>query len=206
MKLYFFPGACSIGIHVLLEEIGKPYETVKIDLRAGEHFKPDYLAVNPKHKVPALQRDDGSILTEFPAIAYWLAATNPQAGLLPPDPDHAARALEFTDYIVSTMHMQGFQRIFRPAAFTPNAADEEKIRARGHEIFAEGFSFIDPALAGNEYLVGRYSFADAALFYVCFWAVASLKMTLPTHCAAHYARMRARPAVGRVLQAEGFPA
>jgi glutathione S-transferase len=206
MKLYLSPGACSIGIHVLLEEIGKPYETVNINLRAGEQVQPAYSAINPKHKVPALQRDDGSVLTEFPAIAYWLAATYPQAALLPTDPGHTARAIEYTDYIVSTMHMQGFQRIFRPTNFTPSAADEEKVRDRGKDIFAKGFSVINHSLDGHDYLVGKFSFADAALFYVSFWAVANLKMQLPERCAAHYARMLARPSVTRVMQAEGFVA
>ena len=73
MKLMFAPGACSIGIHVLLEEIGKPYETQRVNLQEGAQYKPDFTTINPKSKVPTLVRDDGSVLTEFPAIAYWLA-------------------------------------------------------------------------------------------------------------------------------------
>ena len=77
MKLFYAPGACSIGIHVLLEEIGKPYEAQLVNLREGGQFKPDFTAVNPKSKVPTLVPDDGSVLTEYPAIAYYLARTNP---------------------------------------------------------------------------------------------------------------------------------
>ena len=77
MKLMYSPGACSIGIHVLLEEIGKPYEAQLVNLREGAQFKPEFTAVNPKSKVPTVVRDDGSVLTEYPAIAYWLARTNP---------------------------------------------------------------------------------------------------------------------------------
>jgi glutathione S-transferase len=73
MKLYYMPGACSIGIHVLLEEIGKPYDLQKIDGAKQEQYGPDFVKINPKSKVPTLQRDDGSVLTEFPAIATWLA-------------------------------------------------------------------------------------------------------------------------------------
>ncbi len=87
MKLFYAPGACSLGIHVLLEEIGKPYETAVVKFAEGAQYKPDFTAINPKSKVPTLVRDDGSVLTEFPAIAYWLARTNPQAKLLPDDPD-----------------------------------------------------------------------------------------------------------------------
>src|SRR3954469_13796286 len=98
MKLYYAPGACPIGIHVLLEEIGKPYEAVALNFRDAEQYKPEFTAINPKSKVPTLVRDDGSLLTEYPAIAYWLARTNPAAGLLPEDVDQQARVLELTDY------------------------------------------------------------------------------------------------------------
>jgi glutathione S-transferase len=135
MKLYYAPGACSIGIHVLLEEIGKPYEAVALNFRDAEQYKPGFTAINPKSKVPTLVRDDGSVLTEYPAIAYWLARTNPTAGLLPDDVDQQARVLELTDYAVATIHMQGFGRLFRPAAFTPNAADEETVKTRGKEVW-----------------------------------------------------------------------
>jgi glutathione S-transferase len=114
MKLLFAPGTCSLGIHLLLEEIGKPYETQRVNLQEGAQHKPDFTSVNPKSKVPTLVRDDGSVLTEFPAIAFWLARTNPEAKLPPDDPDGQARALEAKDYVVGTMHPQGLGRIFRP--------------------------------------------------------------------------------------------
>jgi glutathione S-transferase len=206
MKLMYAPGACSLGIHVLLEEIGKPYDTQAVDLRGGGQFKPEFTAVNPKSKVPTLLRDDGSVLTEFPAIAFWLARTNPDRKLLPDDADGQARALEAMDYVVATMHMQGFTRIFRPTNFAPNAADEEAVKARGREIFEKGLGVLDKALAGKDYVVGQFSIADAALFYVEFWAAARLKLNLPANVAAHYQRMLARPAVQRALQAEGLSA
>jgi len=106
MKLYYSPGACSVGIHVLLEEIGAPYEAVLVNLKEGAQFKPEFAGLNPKSKVPALERDDGSILTEYPAIAFWLASRFPTAGLMPSGMDAQARALECTDYCVATMHMQ----------------------------------------------------------------------------------------------------
>ena len=80
MKLYYAPGVCSIGIHVLLEEIGKPYDLQTVNLREGAQYKPEFTQVSAKSKVPALERDDGSILTEFPVIARWLGR---QANLLP---------------------------------------------------------------------------------------------------------------------------
>jgi glutathione S-transferase len=203
MKLYFAPGACSIGIHVLLEEIGKPYESERVNLQQGEQYKPPFSAVNPKSKVPALVRDDGSLLTEFPAIAYWLAKANPYANLLPDDIDLQARALELTDYVVATIHMQGFARQFRSSAFTPNAADEDAVKARGRDIAEKGFALLHQALEGKDYAVGKFSIADAAVFYVEFWSK-RVGMTLPANCAAHLDRMLARPAVQRVMQQEGL--
>jgi len=204
MKLYYSPGACSIGIHVLLEEIGKPYEAVLVNTREGAQFKPEYVAINPKSKVPALMRDDGSVLTEYPAIAFWLARTNPEAKLLPNDPESQARALEAIDYCVATMHMQGFSRIFRPANFSANEADHEAVKARGEEIFSKGLALMDKALQGKDYLLGQFSIADSALFYCCFWWADRLKKELPPNVAAHYARMKARPAVQRTFKAEGL--
>jgi len=103
MKLYYAPGACSIGIHVLLEEIGKPYQAEAVNFREGAQYKPPYTGINPKSKVPTLERDDGSILTEFPVIARWLALTNPQANLIPKDEETDIRATEVMEYAVGTI-------------------------------------------------------------------------------------------------------
>jgi glutathione S-transferase len=203
LKLYYSPGACSLGIHALLEELGVPYEKQLVSLKDGEHRKPAYIAVNPKAKIPALQRDDGSILTEWPAIATWLARTNPKSAMIPQDPDAEARALEAVDYIVSTMHMQGFARMVRPENFGPSASDQDAVKARGLEIFTNGFKLIDRSLEGREYLAGAYSIADTALLFVCNWAN-RIQVPLPTNVAAHYARMKQRPAVQRALTAEGI--
>ena len=106
MKLYYAPGACSIGIHVLLEEIGKPYEAVKLNLQEGQQYKPEFTGVNPKSKVPTLQRDDGSVLTEYPAIAFWLASANPDAKLMPQGADGLAKvASEAPDLVLSDWNM-----------------------------------------------------------------------------------------------------
>jgi glutathione S-transferase len=203
MKLYYAPGACSIGIHVLLEEIGKPYEAEAVNLREGAQYKADFTAINAKSKVPTLARDDGSVLTEFPAIAYWLARNNPFANLLPDNIDLQAKVFELMDYAVATIHMQGFTRQFRAANFTPNPADEEAVKAKGKEIAARGFELLDKALDGKEYAVGPFSIADAAIFYVELWST-RFAMTLPSNCAAHLDRMMARPAVKRVMQQEGL--
>lgn len=206
MKLFYGPGTCAIGIHLILEEIGKPYDLQKIDFATKEQYSDAYKAINPKSKVPALERDDDSILTEFPAIATWLAKTNPDAKLLPDDIDGQVRALEAIDYVVATVHMQGFGRLFRPENFSTNPADQDAVKARGKDIVTTAFGLMDKALDGKDYLLGAFSVADAALFYTEFWATERLKLALPANCAAHYARMKARPAVKRAMIAEGFAA
>jgi len=204
MKLFYAPGACSIGIHVLLEEIGKPYEAKALNTKEGEQFKPDFTSLNPKSKVPTLVKDDGGVVTEYPAIALWLATTFPEAKLLPAGADQLAKALEYTDFAVATLHMQGFSRIFRPGNFAPNEADHAAVKAKGEEIFRKGLAVFDKALEGKDYLLGDFSFADSALFYVSFWWNGRLNNELPPNVAAHYARMKARPAVQRTMAAEGL--
>lgn len=203
MKLYYSPGACSLGIHVLLEETGPPYELQRLNFAAGEQYQPAFTAINPKSKVPTLVRDDGSVLTEFPAIAWWLALTFPEAKLLPEGTERQVRALEAMDYVVGTLHGQGFGRMFRPMKFTPTEADHDKVKAQGREIFESGMRLMDGVLAGQEWLVGSFSVADAALFYVEHWA-GRLHVPLPANCAAHMARMLARPAVQRAMEQEGI--
>jgi glutathione S-transferase len=202
MDLYSAPGACSIGIHVILAEIGKPFTLRKLDFARSEQHAAEFTRINPKGKVPTLIRDDGSVLTEFPAIATWLALTNRHKHLLPEDLDGRTRALEALDYVVATIHMQGFGRLFRPENFGPSEAGHDAVKARGREIAGQGFLLMDRALDRKDYLLGGFSVADAALFYVELWAD-RLKLRLPANCEAHYARMRNRRSARRVLEAEG---
>jgi len=203
IKFYMTPGSCSTGIHILLEELDLPFEVTIVNLPRGDHLKPDYLAINPKAAIPTLVRDDGSALTEFQAIAWWLARSHPKAKLLPGDVDGEARVIETMDFVVGTLHGQGYTRIFTTANFTPNEADHEAVKARGREIVVQGFAIMNDALAGRDYVAGDFSIADVALFYVEFWAD-KIGIALPEHCHTHYQRMRARPAVQRVLREEGY--
>jgi glutathione S-transferase len=203
MKLYYAPGACSIGIHVLLEEVGKPYDMEAVNLREGAQYQAPFTSVNPKSKVPTFVRDDGTVMTEFPAIAYWLARSNPFANLLPDSIDLQAKALELTDYAVATIHMQGFGRQFRASNFTPNPADEDAVKTKGKEIAEKGFALVDKALEGKDYAVGSFSIADSAIFYTELWAK-RVGLPLPANCAAHLDRMLARPSTQRVMQQEGL--
>lgn len=203
MKFYMTPGSCSTGIHILLEELELLFEVYIVNLPAGDQYKPAYVAINPKSTIPTLVRDDGRALTEFQAIAYWLARSYPKAQLLPGDHDGDALVMETMDYVVGTLHMQGFTRIFTTDNYIFDQADAVRVKAQGEVIVKKGLAILDKVIAGKEYVAGNFSIADAALFYVEFWAD-KLKIKLPDNCLAHYQRMLTRPAVRRVLQEEGY--
>ena len=203
MKFHMTPGSCSTGIHILLEELELPFEVYLVNLMAGDQHKPEYLAINPKGTIPTLVRDDGSAITEFQAIAWWLARRYPKAKLLPDDLDSEMRVLETLDYVVGTLHGQGYTRIFTTNNYSANEAEHAAIQARGREIVSAGFDVMNTLLAGKDYVAGSFSIADAALFYVEFWAD-KIKLALPPNCLVHYQRMLLRPAVRQVLLEEGY--
>ncbi len=204
MKLYYSPNSCALAIHILLEDIGKPYTLELVDLRSGAQYKQPYISLNPKGKVPALLRDDGSLLTELPAIAWYLARSNPALGLIPDSIEGESRLLELLDYMVATVHMRGFTRIFRTAAFTPTTADEPAVQQTGKDIVRDGLKLLSHALGAKAYLLGDYTIADTVLFYLEDWATRRVQLPVPENLAGHAARMRARPAVQRALAAEGL--
>jgi len=119
MKLYWGAGTCAIGIHILLEEAGLASETEQVDVGGGEARQPFFQDINPEGKVPTLVRDDGSVLTEFSAIATWIARRAPEVGLSPDNYEAEARAVEVMAYVEGTIHGQGFGRLFAPAIFGP---------------------------------------------------------------------------------------
>jgi glutathione S-transferase len=207
MKLYWGKHTCAIGIHMLLEEIGKPYETERIDVGGGDTHQPLFLAVNPKGKVPTLLRDDGSVLTEFTAIAVWLALTNPTSNLWPDDPEQQARALEVLAYVEGTVHGQGYARIFKPEAFEPQdlmhetlGLGQSAVKKQGQLIVEMGFAILDPQLGRHRFAAGAsITVADFALFYAEHWAKGNA-VTLPINIEAHYQRMLSRRAVHSIAE------
>jgi glutathione S-transferase len=210
MKLFWGGGSCAIGIHILLEEAGLAYETERLDVAGGETRQAPFQAINPKGKVGTLVRDDGSVLTEFGAIATWIARQAPEIGLLPDDADEEARAVEVLSYVEGTIHAQGFARIFAPQVFEPQdvvhgtlGVGADGVRQKGRDIVERGFGILDPVLAAHDFAAGdRFTVADAALFYVERWTPKQ-KITLPVHVQRHYDRMLSRPAIRKVRQAWG---
>lgn len=203
MKFYMTPGSCSTGIHILLEETGLVFEAHLINLMAGDNHKDEYLALNPKGTIPTLLLDDGTVLTDFTTIAWWLGRNHPRRKLLPESLADELRVLEVMNYAVNTIHGQGFTRIFTTDNYSDNEAEHAAIAQRGRAIVERGFVYINALLEDGDYVAGQFSIADAALFYVEFWADRT-EIPLPANCDAHYRRMLQRPLVQQVLLEEGY--
>ncbi|MBU1364143.1 MAG: glutathione transferase GstA [Gammaproteobacteria bacterium] len=200
MKLYYATGACSLSPHIVLSELGLPYELVRVEL--STHLTADgrdYTAINPKGYVPAVELDDGQLLTEGPAIVQYLADQKPAAGLLPPAGTlERARVQEWLTFIGTELH-----RNFTPL-FNPKASADWKAAATAN--IERRFGFVEKALAGRDYLTGgSFCVADAYLFTVVNWTK-FVKIDLapwPTLAAFHQ-RVMARAAVQKALREEGL--
>ncbi|MGD9864576.1 MAG: glutathione S-transferase family protein [Pseudodonghicola sp.] len=199
LDLFHAPGSCSLGIRVILEEIGAPYALHQIDLAKGEQRGEAYRRLNPKGKVPALRLPDGTVLTEFQAIAFWLAQSHPWAALLPAGIEAQARACEALDFMVGSLHMRGFTLALVPGKFVTDPQAQAELRAHGLTVAAEGLAHLAQVMGDADWLLGDYGIADAALFYLISWAERA-GMALPENLAGFHRRMLARPAVQRALE------
>jgi glutathione S-transferase len=203
MKFFYTPGSCSTGIHILLEELELVFEAHLVNLIADEQNHKDYQSINPKSSIPALQLDDGTVITEFQAIAWHLARKYPGAGLFPDELSAQVKTIEVMDYVIGTIHAQGFARIFTTEQFCSNQIEHQAIKDKGLEIIQKAFDIIDHILTDKDYVTGNFSIADSALFYVEFWADKT-NIKLPGNCRRHYQNMCSRPVVQRVLMEEGY--
>ncbi|MFZ2973908.1 MAG: glutathione transferase GstA [Ferribacterium limneticum] len=200
MKLYYATGACSLSPHIVLSELGLPYELVRVEL--STHLTADgrdYTAINPKGYVPALELDDGQLLTEGPAIVQYLADQKPSAGLLPPAGTlERARVQEWLTFIGTELHKN-----FSPL-FNPNASADGKAAALSN--IERRFGFVEKALAGRDYLTGgSFCVADAYLFTVVNWTkFVKIDLAPWPLLAAFHQRVMARAAVQTALREEGL--
>lgn len=209
-RLYTSPGACSLGPHLLLEELGVSYEPVRVSVHAGDQRKPEYLAVNPRGRVPALAFDvegETRVLTESVAILQFLALRHLDKGFLPRDVEQQARALEWLCWLTSSLHQAGFRLFMRPESFTTDAAGAPAIKARGVEVVRAGYADIEQRLGANAWALGAdYSIVDMALLVHYRWgnrAGHAMRADFPRF-AALIDKVRDRPAVARVIAAEGI--
>lgn len=199
MKLYFSPGACSLSPHIVLREAGFTFTTEKVDLRAGKFSGGDYAKINPKGYVPALELDNGEILTEGAALVQYLADKKPETALLPAvGTMERARCIEWLTYISTELH-KNFSPLWNPAI-------TEGERTKALDLLGKRIGFVNDALKGRDYLLGSaFSVADAYLFTVMGWA-GHLKMDTKAwpNVEAFQARVAKRPKVQEAMKAEGL--
>jgi glutathione S-transferase len=206
--LYFGPGACSMAPHIVLNEIGVDYQPNKLNLAEKQQYTPEYLAINPKGRVPVL-KIDGFTLTEVPALLTYLGQRFPQAGLLPNGGKAMGRVFEWLAYCSSTVH-PAYAHLRRPERYADDTAVHPSLQAKGEATFMDCIGYIDRKLEGQQYAAGdTYTIADAYLLVFFGWANSMKKCdmnkTYPNY-AAWARRVLQRPAVKKVIEMEGTQA
>lgn len=201
MKLYYKPGACSLASHIVLHELGQPHQIEKVDTAAGRtESGRDYRAINPRGVVPALELDDGEVLTEGPAILQYLADSAGNESLAPkPGTLARARVQEVLNFTGTSLH----------AAFTPlfKPDSDEATKAKARENATRNMDFLERRLSdGGPFLTGEdFSVADAYAFVVANWAPrVGLPLDRWPNIAAFVQRVAQRPAAEKAMKAEGL--
>jgi glutathione S-transferase len=200
MKLYFATGTCSLSPHIVLLEAGLSFDQEKVNLANKTTASgADYRSINPKGYVPALQLDNGEVLTEGPAIVQYVADQVPQKQLVPAAGSmERYRLIEWLNFISTEIH-KGFSPLFKPTT-----SDEMKQTVR--DTLALRFDIVEKQLQSNDYITGnQFSVADAYLFTVLSWA-RPLKLDLSRWPAvqSYLPRVAARPTVHAAMVAEGL--
>ena len=169
MQLFFAKGTISIAVAIALEEAGLPYDPVKVDFATAEQTKPDYLALNPKGRVPLLITDAGARLTETGAILDYIAAIAPNAALVPQDPELAAHMRSVMYYLASTMHVNHAHKM-RGHRWANEASSHADMTAKVPETMGQSAGFIEANAFKGPFVTGdALTIADPYLFVVCNW-------------------------------------
>jgi glutathione S-transferase len=203
LALYFSPGACSTASHIGLEEAGAQYEERPTLLAKGEHKTPEYMKINPRGKVPALEID-GKVITENTAILTYIARRFPEKKLLPEDPVALAQCISTMAWLSNSVH-PAFAHVFKAEKFASTEAGQADVKETGKKTFFEALKEVDSMLAGKQWIMGdQFTVADAYALVFYGWGV---RIELPVKELANYTawkdRMLARPAVRKVLESEG---
>jgi glutathione S-transferase len=203
LTLYYAPNTCALATHIALEEAGATYETVRLDFRAGEQRGADYLAVNPKGRVPSLATP-GGVLTETPALLAYVAQTHPEARLAPADPFALAEAQAFNSYLCSTVHVAHAHRM-RGARWADDEAAFEAMRRKVPQSVGDAFALIEHGMLKRPWVLGEaYSICDGYLFTLAQWLEGDGVDLSRLPCVLeHRARVGERAATRRALAAEG---
>ncbi|MGN6580260.1 MAG: glutathione S-transferase family protein [Bordetella sp.] len=206
--LYYSPGACSLAVHIVLEELDAPYRLECVSVADGETAREPYLNINPKGRVPALAiKEEGRVLTELPAILDYLAHSDPAGRLLPGGGAlPQARREEWLAWLSGWVHAVGFGLLWRPGRFDTDPAHYDALHAMGRRTIEKAFQDIERQLAdGRQWAVAEgYSVVDPFLLVLFRWGNRiglAMHQAFPAW-AALCAKLLQRPAVVRALEQE----
>jgi glutathione S-transferase len=201
LTLYYAPQTCALVPYVTLTEADAEFEVRNINNRAGQNRSPEFLAVNPKHKVPVLIID-GEPLTENVAIQIWIARRFPGARLLPADPAEEIKAISLMAWCASGIHPHLTPNA-RPQNYCDLPGSEESVKRVANKLLFEDFAIADERLAGREWFFAHFTAVDAYFFW-CFRRALSFKLDVSgfRNCVAHFERMQSRASVQQVVAHE----
>lgn len=203
MKLYYTPGTCSLSPHIVAREAGIRLDLEKVDIKVRPHRTEsgvDYTRINPNGYVPALELDDGSVLTEGVAIVQFLADLAPDSGLAPPDGTRERYRLQaWLTFISAELH-----KMFSPWLFHPEYGEQAQAAAR--DRIAVRLARLDEHLSCSAFLLGdRFTAADAYCFAIVSWSnLFQIDLEPYPNLDAYQSRIAARPGVREAMQAEGL--
>ncbi len=204
MKLYYSPGACSFAPHIVLEEIGQPYEIELVSTMDGSTQKDKFLSLNPKGRVPLLSNVDVNV-TEASAIMTYLALSSPSSNLIGNAPLQFARTIEWMNWL-ATIHAQAIAQNWRAERFSNDENAHEGIREKGMECLLEACTQIDNKLEHKQWAVGaQYSIVDPYLLVFFRWGNRlGVNMRKYEYWTKHAEEMEKRSAVQTVLAVENI--
>jgi len=199
LQLFYAPQTCATVPFITLTEAGAAFEVINVNSRSGDLKKPEFLKLNPKHKVPVLVID-GEPLTENVAIQIWIARQFPQAQLLTADPKTEIKVISLMAWCASGIHPHLTPNA-RPGNYCDLPGSEESVRRVGNVMLFEDFKIANELLAGRDWFFDRFTAADA-YFYWCFMRAISFKLDLAAfpNCHAHHQRMLGRPSVQKLVE------
>ena len=202
LKLFYALNTCALASHITLEEAQAQYEAVRLDFSKNDQNKPEYLAINPKARVPALVTDRG-VLTETPAMLAFIAQSFPEAKLAPSDAFAFAQAQSFNSYLCSTVHINHAHKMRGPRWATEESSFAD-MKRKVPQTMAACFALIERDMVKGPWVMGeQYTICDPYLFTLASWLEGdSVDIAQFPKVADHYKRMSARPAVQKVLAEE----
>ena len=203
LKFFYAPHTCALASHIALEQAGAEYETVRVDFATNAQRTPEYLAINPKGRVPALVTDRG-VLTETPAILMFVCHSHPQAGLAPLDDVFAlAQVQSFNSYLCSTVHVAHAHRM-RGYRWADDPAAIAAMQRKAPQAVSECFALIEREMLKGPWVMGdTYSICDMYLFTLAQWLEADgVDLTKLPKVVEHRTRMSEHPVVKRVVAEE----